>query len=503
LAQLIERILVWVAALVTVAALVAVILNSMPPNFLGLHFRRSQPAPGGAAAIDLAEQAVARNDPAKALKLAAQAVKDNPNDASIANRAGNVALRADDPKDAELYYREGESADPRYPWNFVALGQLYEREGKKDLADAQLRVATATAPDQPFIHYDLGVVELEEGLYAAALADFNTELQRSPTYRPAMIGRAEALEKLGRRGEAVAFYRKAGVPAKQRVADRPRLTVKPIAAPTPSPPPSPVATPAPALAAVATPAFANSRKQLARAAAPTHAPKAVRSAAARAPTPSPQASVIVATAPTATATPLSIVSDDAKNYLLDVTQDLGFTQTLPAADSSQSTAALNTKLNFALASRPPNVEEMLSVGSAALLSGRIALASRAFTAASQAAPGDWRGPYFAGLTAQADGDLLQAKNFFSSALQRNPRAEVYTSLAVVDLQNDDVDAAATNAARAAQVNPAYEPGRFVAGMIALIQSDILTARSNLTAAQALGGAPSRTAYFLAAISQKS
>ncbi len=124
----------------------------------------------------------------------------------------------------------------------MALGQLYEREGKKEVADEQLRAASAAAPDQAFIHYDLGVVEMQEGLYAAALADFETELKRSPTYRPAMIGRAEALEKMGRKGEAVALYRKAGVNAHKPNAAPPKLKVTPLVQPSPSPSPSPTAT---------------------------------------------------------------------------------------------------------------------------------------------------------------------------------------------------------------------------------------------------------------------
>jgi tetratricopeptide (TPR) repeat protein len=501
LAQLIERILVWVAGLVTVAALVAVILNFLPAGLAGFHWSNNSSGVTGPTTIDFAEQAIDRNDPRKALALAAKAVQEDPNDAAIANRAGNVALRSDDPKIAEQYYRAGENADPHYPWNFVALGQLYEREGKKDLADAQLRVATATAPDQPFIHYDLGVVELEEGLFAAALSDFNIELQRSPTYRPAMIGRAEALEKLGRGSEAVALYHKAGVSTKNNAAVRPRLVVKPIVAPSPSPVPSPAVTATPAVA-LASPTPAPQPQKTARVIAVATRTPSRTSAPTTTPAPSPTATVVAA-APTATPTPLSMVSDDAKNYLLDVTQDLGFTRSLPEADTSQSSAQLNTKLNFALASRPPNAEAMLAIGSAALLSGRMALASRAFTSASQAAPSDWRGPYYAGLTAQANGDLQGAATLFATALTREPRAEVYTSLAVVEVQNDDVASAATNAAHATQLDPAYEPGRFVAGMIALVQADLPTARSNLTAAQALGGAPSRTAYFLAAISQGS
>ncbi len=503
MAQLIERILVWIAGLVTVAALIAVLLNLIPGGLGGLHWSRNTgaTAPGP---IDLAEEAVGRNDNRQALDLAQKAVQENPSDATIANRAGNVALRAGDAATAERYYRAGEDADSHYPWNFVALGQLYERQGKKDLADAQLRVATAAAPDQPFIHYDLAVVELEEGLYAAALSDFETELKRSPTYKPAMIGRAEALEKLGRSGEAVALYKKAGVNTRKPAAARPRLTVKPIAAPSPTPVPSPSPTPTPAVALASPSPSPKARPTrapvLAIAPSPTPRPSAAP-ALVRPPWATAQPTGVAATGPTPT--PLSVVSTDARSYLLDVTQDLGFTRSLPQSDPGQSAAALNTKLNFALASRPPDIEAMIGVGAAALLSGRMELASRAFDAAGQASPNDWRGPYYAGLTAQANGDLQQAASLFSSSIARQPRAEAFTSLAVVELQSGDFAGAAVNANKASLINPGYEPGRFVAGMVALVEANLPDARNNLEAAQVLGGAPGRTAYFLAAVSPKS
>jgi tetratricopeptide (TPR) repeat protein len=193
------------------------------------------------------------------------------------------------------------------------------------------------------------------------------------------------------------------------------------------------------------------------------------------------------------------VSADARGYLLDVTQELDFTRALPAADSSQSTAALRSSLVDALARKPIDVNSVLQIGTAALLSGRMPLASAAFNAASDAAPSDWRGPYFAGLTAQASGDSAQAQTLFNTALGRQPRAEAYTSLAAVALDAGDAATAAVDARRAVSINPSYEPGRFVAGMLDLIQQDVRGAQSNLAAAQALGGAPSRTAYFLDAL----
>ena len=88
MARLVERILVWVAGLVTVAAIVAVIINVAPGTFSGvpwLHLNQS--ANQNAAAIDLAEQAMARGDTRAALKLAARAVNENRSDSVVSNRA--------------------------------------------------------------------------------------------------------------------------------------------------------------------------------------------------------------------------------------------------------------------------------------------------------------------------------------------------------------------------------------------------------------------------------
>jgi tetratricopeptide (TPR) repeat protein len=262
-----------------------------------------------------------------------------------------------------------------------------------------------------------------------------------------------------------------------------------VAQATPSPSPSPKRTRVPVI--VIAPAHTP-----AATAPPTRGPTPVRP-----PWVSPPPASGTPAGPTPT--PLAIVSTDARSYLLDVTQDLGFTRSLPNADTSQSAATLNTKLNFALASRPPDIATMLQVGSAALLSGRMELAARAFGAAQDAAPGDWRGPYYAGLTAQANGDMQQAASLFNTAIAREPRAEAYTSLAVVELQGGDFSSAAANADKASQLNPSYEPGRFVAGMVALVEANLPDARNNLEAAEVLGGAPERTAYFLAAVSPKS
>jgi tetratricopeptide (TPR) repeat protein len=148
------------------------------------------------ALVDQAERALARGDTRSAAALSHNAVARDVSDASIDYRAGNVAWRSGDRSAAEKFYQYGESANNRYPWNFVALSQLYAQEGKLARADAQLRAALMAAPKLQFLHYELGAVELREGLYAAALADFQAELGKSPGYKPAIAGRTAALQAL-------------------------------------------------------------------------------------------------------------------------------------------------------------------------------------------------------------------------------------------------------------------------------------------------------------------
>ncbi len=76
MARLVERILVWVAGLVTVAALIAVVLNFLPGALGGFRWMHPNQSGGSgtSSTIDLAEQAISRNDTRGALKLARQAV---------------------------------------------------------------------------------------------------------------------------------------------------------------------------------------------------------------------------------------------------------------------------------------------------------------------------------------------------------------------------------------------------------------------------------------------
>lgn len=510
--------MVWIAAVVSIGVVVVAGFAMLPQKWNPWHGAQdvSSDDAGSSASIDAAEAALARGDTQQALALAAQTVAQDSSDAQVDNRAGNVALRASDTAAAERDYTLGEAADRRNPWNFVALGQLYARENKLSEADAQLRAALSLAPKTNFLHYDLAVVELQEGLGAAALADFNAELTQNPTYAPAATGRTEALARMGQRIVAAAVNgaphkRANGSTQKGRPSARPNtnkapkvnLALQEIAAPSPSPRAAstnkvvavaPTATPSPTPQATVAP----SPKPTAR----PHQALALAQPKAQIIASAPQVQArhpaSVTLSPPSHPAPLTDLASDARGYLQGVTSDLNFTHVLPGANSDEPTEAMQSRLNALTRSRG-SAEELLRLGAGALESGRLSLAASAFAAASDQAPRDWRGPYFSGLAAQARGDEAHARIAFLEAANRSARPEPFTSLAIVDMEDGDVGAAFTDAKRAAALDPSYEPGRFVAGMLALMNANVPAAERHLAAAVALGGAPVRTQAFLTAV----
>jgi tetratricopeptide (TPR) repeat protein len=486
-----ERIVIRLAIAIVVLAAVAGVVSVTPSGraFVERFGGSSTCEPNCPSPIDQAEAALQRGDVNSAKQFAAQAVTASPPDASIDYRAGNVQLGAGDENAASADYLAGERHGPTYPWNFIALGQLYSRQGKFLDADANLRAAIGIAPKLQFLHYDLGTVELREGLGAAALADFEAELKLSPGYLAAIQGKATAAAMASARG-AIAVRGRPSVGPRKIAQTRPlpspsaKLLIHILVAPSPSPTPSPTLTPTPTPAptpeSTPTPAPAATRV------AHKLSPKIVASAASHAKQTRPK--------PLESSSPppdLAGIASDARGYLLGVAQDLSFTRALPAADMSDSPAQLEAKITAARA-KP----DLLRLGAGALLQGDLGAAASAFSTAASLFPTDWQPVYLAGLTAQARGDDASARSLFATAARiGGARPEPYTSLAIEALSAGDVAGALADARRAGALDPSYEPARFTAGMLAILSADAPLARTELQAAIALGGAPDRTGYF--------
>ena len=508
MAQTIERILGWVALAALVIFLAALAMVYVPGG-QAIHDRIIAAFPHATETpnIDDAQAALDSGDAAGANKLAKGVVEANSSDATVDNHAGNIAVAAGDDATAEHDYQLGEAADARNGWNYVALGQLYARQKKYSEADAQLRAALALVPDTQFLHYDLGVVELSEHLPEAALSDFNAELKHSPTYQPAVDGKIQALEALGRSAEAhatlVALNKQLGAkPAGSstaRPSPSPSSSASPLSSPSPAssptaaPSPTPTASPTPLPIAQITPP-SPSPSPLAPTAKPTKKPLPTRVKPIATPTPLPS--------PSPTPTPTSIarlpqsiadLAPDAKGYLFEVAGDPGFGGELPFADPTESVARMEASI------RQGTIDQMLSAGTAAMLSHHFTIAATAFSAATARASTDWRGPYLAGLNAQQRGDQAGSRAFFTQAASRGGPAAVYVGLAVADVAVGDDATAYADAQRAVQMAPSYVPGLFTAGMVDILVANVPSAERDLSAAAAGSGAPARTAYFLQTI----
>ncbi len=202
--------------------------------------------------------------------------------------------------------------------------------------------------------------------------------------------------------------------------------------------------------------------------------------------------------PTPGRLPLSIadLASEAKGYLFSVASDPNFTRALPFADPTQSIAQLKSAI------LKGSIEDVLSAGTAAMLSHHFALAQSAFTTATDEAPNDWRGPYLAGINAQQRGDQAAARIFFTQAASRGGQAPVYVSLAVADVAEGD-DSGGLDAARHAQrIAPDFAPASFTAGMIDILLADVPSAENELAVAANASGAPDRTSYFLTTLRER-
>jgi tetratricopeptide (TPR) repeat protein len=467
----------------------------------------AQASPAPPENVQQAEDAIARGDAGQALQIARHALAAGTTDAATDYRLGNVAQRAGDDSIAVLAYARGEATDPQYVWNFIALGQASARLGRLAPAETQLRRAVELAPAMQFLHYDLAMVELSEHRPSDALQDIHAELRISPGFLPAIQSRRVAAAELARRRRHVmarVFPSPAATPAPS-VSTSPAASPRPTASPTATPlvPAVLAHLPAPTPPSALDPLPANVRQ--AKAFARTSKPARVVAQAVRAtpaPTSEPQTPTPAPTlAPTPTPLPAS-VAEDARAYLLAVSRDLAFTHALPAWDPGLTTPELAQRLSAELSRRTWSNDVLLRLGTSALVSGRLALAERAFDAASARGRSDWRGPYLQALTARAAGDDAMALGLLRDANSRAERPETYTSLAILELEHGDTIAARASAEQAVSLQPAYGPGRFTAGMLALIQSDPVDAARNLGAAADLSGMPGRSGYFLGLVSNR-
>jgi tetratricopeptide (TPR) repeat protein len=166
----------------------------------------------GRVLADLAQVEAAA--PGEAFAAFDQALSIDPNNAYFYADAANAAMILGDYDRAREYAERGSQRYPRFALTSALLGHV---------ALARRRPAEAIAPLQRAVDGDwhgadrlrvaaasnLAAAYLELGRPAEAEAAARVALERAPNFADARFNRGRALERLGRRGEAVEEYRRA------------------------------------------------------------------------------------------------------------------------------------------------------------------------------------------------------------------------------------------------------------------------------------------------------
>ncbi len=163
---------------------------------------------------DLGKLLLAEGKPREALPHLQEAARGKPRDAPIQLDLGRAEEMLGELGRAEEAFRRAIQLSPNLPRGHYALGRLLQREGKNAEAERELAAHHAlyergtkivAATDVESGELTLARAELNQGNATAALRRFES-LPASPE---SLVGRAEALSRLGHRREAVAALERA------------------------------------------------------------------------------------------------------------------------------------------------------------------------------------------------------------------------------------------------------------------------------------------------------
>jgi tetratricopeptide (TPR) repeat protein len=124
-------------------------------------------------------------------------------------RIGIIAQLKGDRAGAERAYRRSVAVNPEYVEAYVNLGGLLEANGETEGARAIYRAALARNARHPKLWGDLGSLHLRAGSPDSALACYERAVACSNVFAEGEWGMAQALERLGRKEEALTHLRKA------------------------------------------------------------------------------------------------------------------------------------------------------------------------------------------------------------------------------------------------------------------------------------------------------
>lgn len=127
---------------------------------------------------------------------------------SLAHAASAAANRGQW-NEAEQLWRQVLAIEPRHPQALYSLGVHAYRRGQLDEAREALQAATKVAPSDPVVLLSLSVVLRAQGNSAGELGAIEAALIADPYFLAGLLAKASHLERHGKLGAAVAFYRNA------------------------------------------------------------------------------------------------------------------------------------------------------------------------------------------------------------------------------------------------------------------------------------------------------
>ncbi len=125
-------------------------------------------------------------------ELLRQRVKQNPRDVAALNSLGIIYARAGKLEDAARLWRYALEIDPTYVHLYNNLGSAYKQAGRKEEARIVFKTGL-TRSSSYWIHYNLGLLEKDEGNVIAAANSFKMCIEKNPSFQPAL----KQLQELG------------------------------------------------------------------------------------------------------------------------------------------------------------------------------------------------------------------------------------------------------------------------------------------------------------------
>ena len=108
-----------------------------------------------------------------------------------------------------IFWQSAVKGSPHSLPAHTILGGIYSENAKWPEAERELLAAIAIAPQEPILHYNLGVVYLNIGNKLEATLEFKKELTANPGYYKALANLGDLAYGSGRLPEAIGYWRAA------------------------------------------------------------------------------------------------------------------------------------------------------------------------------------------------------------------------------------------------------------------------------------------------------